>query len=381
MIQQKLLKVIPNWSHTSIRQLFHGILCISIAMFIFMYNSLERYFEQKEKINLAALDAFEQNFGRAPVSNDFVPIRELDADLQPSVIVNAPTLEVDESDVDNDEVKQQLKLPEEKSLPWEEIRAENARQKSATPKTVKETNVKMFWEEDKDSPVPQKKPYHNDESDKVSWEEPEHIIQKVDLGPAPVYNATQLARFVHFDFKGAPPKLYYLERMIKNVTQWGATGLLLEYENTFPYTDDFKVLRGRFSYKEDDVKKINQLASDQNLDVILYISLFDELDFLLKHSQFKKYRDNQKYTEMINPLHDGVVDLLTNLVLNQLKLHPKVKTVHIGCRKPMMLGWSLISKQWMHRNEKNLQQLYLDYVLRVVRSVKAKCKGMLVFNN
>ena len=64
-------------SHTSIRQLFHGILCISIAMFIFMYNSLERYFEQKEKINLAALDAFEQNFGRAPVSNDFVPIKEL----------------------------------------------------------------------------------------------------------------------------------------------------------------------------------------------------------------------------------------------------------------------------------------------------------------
>ena len=42
-----------------------------------MYNSLERYFEQKEKINLAALDAFEQNFGRAPVSNDFVPIKEL----------------------------------------------------------------------------------------------------------------------------------------------------------------------------------------------------------------------------------------------------------------------------------------------------------------
>ena len=231
----------------------------------------------------------------------------------------------------------------------------------------------MFWEEGKDSPVPRKK---NDDSDKVSWEEPEHIIQKIDLGPAPVYNASQLARFVHFDFKGAPPKLYYLERMIKNVTQWGATGLLLEYENTFPYTNDFKILRGRFSYKEDDIKKINQIAQDQNLDVILYISLFDELDFVLKHSQFKKFRDNQKYTEMVNPLHDGVVELLTSLVQNQLKLHPDVKTIHIGCRKPMMLGWSLISKQWMHRNEKNLQQLYLDYVLRIVKNVKSKLKGL-----
>ena len=98
--------------------------------------------------------------------------------------------------------------------------------------------------------------------------------------------------------------------------------------------------------------------------------------FFLKHSQFKKFRDNQKYTEMINPLHDGVVELLTSLVQNQLKLHPNVKTVHIGCRKPMMLGWSLISKQWMHRNEKNLQQLYLDYVLRIVKSVKSKLKGL-----
>ena len=341
-------------------------------MFIFMYNSLERYFEQKEKINLAALDAFEQNFGRAPVSNDFVPVKGLDEEFKVPKFSPESIIESD-PDEQIEEAKEQLRLPEEKELTWDDIKAQNARQKSATPKTVKD-NVKMFFEDEKnDSPVPMRAEVPSEE--KVSWEEPEKIIQNIDLGPAPVYNATKLSRFVHLDFKGAPPKMYYLEKFIRNVTQWGATGLLVEYENTFPYSGDYKNLRGRFSYKEDDIKKINQVAKEQKLEVILYISLFDDLDFLLKHAEFKKYRDNQKYAEMINPLHDGVVDFVTGLAENQLKLQPNVKTIHIGCRKPMMLGWSLISKQWMHRNEKNLQQLYLDFIIRVVKSVKSKLKG------
>ena len=100
---------------------------------------------------------------------------------------------------DNEELHEQLKLPEEKVLPWEEIKAHNmAARKSATPKSSE--NVKMFWEveEKADSPLPiEKDPFAiaEDIESKVSWEEPEHIINK-DLGPPPEYNDLRLKIFV-----------------------------------------------------------------------------------------------------------------------------------------------------------------------------------------
>ena len=38
------------------------------------------------------------------------------------------------------------------------------------------------------------------------------------------------------------------------------------------------------------------------------------------------------------------VNLLTEVLGDILRLHPVARMIHIGCRRPMMLGWSLLSK-------------------------------------
>lgn len=42
-------------------------------------------------------------------------------------------------------------------------------------------------------------------------------------------------RIIHFDLKGAPPKVSYMKQVFALVKKLGATGLLLEWEDMFPW--------------------------------------------------------------------------------------------------------------------------------------------------
>ena len=43
-------------------------------------------------------------------------------------------------------------------------------------------------------------------------------------------------RIVHFDLKGAPPSIAYMKKVVTMSAHLGATGVLMEYEDMFPWT-------------------------------------------------------------------------------------------------------------------------------------------------
>ena len=45
----------------------------------------------------------------------------------------------------------------------------------------------------------------------------------------------EMARLVHIDMKGGPPRPQYLIQLLPLLKQWGATGLLMEWEDMFPW--------------------------------------------------------------------------------------------------------------------------------------------------
>lgn len=74
--------------------------------------------------------------------------------------------------------------------------------------------------------------------------------------------------YVHFDLKGAPPKVSYFEQIFPLLHKWGANGICMEYEDMFPFDGIVGNVKHKQAYTKEDIEKINKLAKDNNLEVM-----------------------------------------------------------------------------------------------------------------
>lgn len=72
--------------------------------------------------------------------------------------------------------------------------------------------------------------------------------------------ATDLASvdvFVHLDLKGCPPSVDFLLQLFPLLRLWGATGVVLEYEDMFPWEGPLTVLRHPQAFSPGEVRRQN----------------------------------------------------------------------------------------------------------------------------
>ena len=107
------------------------------------------------------------------------------------------------------------------------------------------------------------------------------------------------ARIVHLDLKGAPPRISYYEDFFPLIRSLGATGVLIEYEDMFPFSGPLlQDLPAYNAYSVSDIKRILHLAAVNDLQVIPLIQTFGHLEFLLKLQKFMELREVQKYPQV-----------------------------------------------------------------------------------
>lgn len=103
-------------------------------------------------------------------------------------------------------------------------------------------------------------------------------------------------KIVHVDMKGAPVKTAYYKQLFSLISNLGASGVLMEYEDMFPYSNPY--ISAGNAYSKTDIEDILNAATENNLEVIPLIQTFGHLEFVLKLDQFKQLREVGKYPQV-----------------------------------------------------------------------------------
>lgn len=179
-------------------------------------------------------------------------------------------------------------------------------------------------------------------------------------------------RFVHLDLKGAAFKVSYYEQLLPLIARIGATGVLIEYEDTFPYTGDLADLKHPEAYSQDCVMQIIQIAKLSSLVVVPLVQTFGHLEFVLKRPKFFEFREVARYPNVLCPSHPKSSSLIEEMVTQVMQLHSDSQWFHLGADEVWHLGQCercrtvMVDKQW------GKDHLYVDYLSRIVGTLHKK---------
>nr|XP_006637316.1 PREDICTED: hexosaminidase D-like isoform X1 [Lepisosteus oculatus]XP_015215976.1 PREDICTED: hexosaminidase D-like isoform X1 [Lepisosteus oculatus]XP_015215977.1 PREDICTED: hexosaminidase D-like isoform X1 [Lepisosteus oculatus]XP_015215978.1 PREDICTED: hexosaminidase D-like isoform X1 [Lepisosteus oculatus]XP_015215979.1 PREDICTED: hexosaminidase D-like isoform X1 [Lepisosteus oculatus] len=199
--------------------------------------------------------------------------------------------------------------------------------------------------------------------------------KKPKVTPRQDTNQTPL-RVVHFDLKGAAPKLTYLEQVFPLLSSLGANGILLEYEDMFPYEGDLQILRSPHAYSVEDIQKIRHLAELSKLEIIPLVQVFGHLEFALKHEKFSNLREVPGFPNSLNPHAPGSQPLVQAMLSQVLDRHPGLRWLHIGADEVFGLGQGLDSKNWLNSNNGDMGRMFLNHVREIVHFATERHPGL-----
>ncbi|XP_043940950.1 hexosaminidase D [Protopterus annectens] len=186
----------------------------------------------------------------------------------------------------------------------------------------------------------------------------------------------QFLVLVHLDLKGAPPKVSYLAEIFPLFAQLGASGILIEYEDMFPYGGKLEVLKSKYAYSPSEIKSILHLAKSNGLEVIPLVQTFGHMEFVLKHGEFSHLREVENFPNALNPHKVGSLELVHLMIDQVMALHEDVKWFHIGCDEVFFLGEGEESKMCLKQGQNHVDRLFLSHVKAVAQHIVTAYQGV-----
>ncbi|KAI4486939.1 hypothetical protein M0802_012196 [Mischocyttarus mexicanus] len=179
-------------------------------------------------------------------------------------------------------------------------------------------------------------------------------------------------KIVHLDLKGAPPKISYYRYLLPLLRKLGATGILIEYEDMFPFDGKIRDISAYNCYNKNDLSIIQSLAEENNLIVIPLIQTFGHLEFILKLDNYKEYREVPRYPQVVCPTYNKTMQLIHEMIDQVVAAHPNMKYLHIGADEVYQIADCTRCIELINKNNWNKKQLFLDHVSKVAKYIKNK---------
>ncbi|EFO21044.2 hypothetical protein LOAG_07445 [Loa loa] len=181
-------------------------------------------------------------------------------------------------------------------------------------------------------------------------------------------------RIFHLDLKGAAPKMDYLLKLVPFIKQIGATGIMIEYEDMFPFTGKLSGVKAGNAYTLDELRRFLRAIQTHDLDIIPLVQTVGHLEYILKYPNFSKYREEERYPQVICLTDEGAVDLVQEALRQILDLHKEfaMKYFHIGADEVYQIGRCEKDRSYMVSNNVDTEFLLLKHIAKVAKFVKAQ---------
>uniref|UniRef100_A0A8C5QUD5 beta-N-acetylhexosaminidase n=1 Tax=Leptobrachium leishanense TaxID=445787 RepID=A0A8C5QUD5_9ANUR len=150
------------------------------------------------------------------------------------------------------------------------------------------------------------------------------------------------------------------------LAKMGANGLLIEYEDMFPFTGELEVLKSTHAYSEADIDKLLHHAEANKLEVVPLVQTFGHMEYVLKHEKYRGLREMEHYPNSLNPHNAETLPLVRSMLSQILSKHPASSWIHIGADEVYYLGEGQDSKNWINANQGDLGKMFVNYIKEVL---------------
>lgn len=171
-------------------------------------------------------------------------------------------------------------------------------------------------------------------------------------------------RVVHFDLKGAPPLSSVYKSLIPWLAKNGATSILLEYEDMFPWEGPLAFLAAKNHYTKEDVKMILEICEKNGIRVIPLVQTFGHLEYALKLPKFSYLREVPGLPQALCPSQSDSHWLVQTMIDQVMALHKGAEFLHIGCDEVFQMG------ECDKCRLKTREDLFLEHVSKTAKYVR-----------